>query len=166
MGVLDLTLRPLAKDLGISPRTLLYYFGSREFLLSAIIARFRSQQFENLTKQCESTSAAEFIRQSWYKLWQNPHQECRIDLLFQVWALALKQPAEHQDFLDHVISDWLVRIQALLEREGVPPVAAREKSTLVVAAMRGLLLDRLTSRDQVEKRTDAAVEMLAQWLLS
>lgn len=38
-GVAELSLRPLAKAVGSSPRVLLYYFGSKEDLLAQAIKR-------------------------------------------------------------------------------------------------------------------------------
>ena len=43
-GLADLSLRPLAKAVGSSPRVLLYYFGSKENLVVEIIGRGRARQ--------------------------------------------------------------------------------------------------------------------------
>src|ERR1700721_1277071 len=43
-GVSDLSLRPLAKAVGTSPRVLLYYFGSREKMLAMLFEDIRQQQ--------------------------------------------------------------------------------------------------------------------------
>src|ERR1051326_5685416 len=43
-GAAGLSLRPLAKAVGSSPRVLLYYFGSKEEMLSKALARSRERQ--------------------------------------------------------------------------------------------------------------------------
>jgi len=43
-GLSDLSLRPLAKAVGSSPRVLLYYFGSRVWLVSNSLADIRREQ--------------------------------------------------------------------------------------------------------------------------
>ena len=49
-GVAELSLRPLAKAVGSSPRVLLYYFGSKEELLTKAIRRLRERQQIGFTK--------------------------------------------------------------------------------------------------------------------
>ena len=43
-GLADLSLRPLAKALGTSPRMLLYDFGSKERLIHEILAEIRRHE--------------------------------------------------------------------------------------------------------------------------
>ena len=43
-GLAELSLRPLAKAVGSSPRVLLYYFGSKEALVVEIVRRGRDRQ--------------------------------------------------------------------------------------------------------------------------
>jgi AcrR family transcriptional regulator len=43
-GVADVSLRPLAKAVGSSPRGLLYYFGSKEELVALAFAQLRDRQ--------------------------------------------------------------------------------------------------------------------------
>src|SRR5947199_4639547 len=49
-GLSDLSLRPLGAKLGTSPRMLLYYFGSKEVLLSEALRRIRLWQQEEAVK--------------------------------------------------------------------------------------------------------------------
>ena len=43
-GIADLSLRPLAKAVGSSPRVLLYYFGSKEKIVAKALAEIRDRQ--------------------------------------------------------------------------------------------------------------------------
>ena len=47
-GLANLSLRPLAKAVGSSPRLLLYYFGSKDELVVEIIQRGRARQRETM----------------------------------------------------------------------------------------------------------------------
>jgi AcrR family transcriptional regulator len=43
-GLAELSLRPLAKAIGSSPRVLLYYFGSKEKMVIEVLAEVRQRQ--------------------------------------------------------------------------------------------------------------------------
>jgi AcrR family transcriptional regulator len=43
-GLADMSLRPLAKAIGSSPRVLLFLFGSKEGLIRALLARAREDE--------------------------------------------------------------------------------------------------------------------------
>jgi AcrR family transcriptional regulator len=45
-GIAEITLRPLARAVGSSPRVLLFLFGSKEGLLQALLARARVDELE------------------------------------------------------------------------------------------------------------------------
>jgi len=47
-GIAGLSLRPLAKAIGSSPRVLLYYFGSSEKMIDRVLARLRDRHVEIL----------------------------------------------------------------------------------------------------------------------
>ncbi|MCC5697309.1 TetR family transcriptional regulator, partial [Klebsiella pneumoniae] len=47
-GLAGLSLRPLAKEIGSSPRVLLYLFGSKEGLVQALLTRARADELELL----------------------------------------------------------------------------------------------------------------------
>ena len=43
-GLADMSLRPLAKEIGSSPRVLLFLFGSKEGLVRALLTRAREEE--------------------------------------------------------------------------------------------------------------------------
>src|ERR1700722_5811127 len=66
-GAAELSLRPLAKAIGSSPRVLLYYFGSKEELVVKALARMREKQrvtYERMKAHPYKTSA-EACRSIW-----------------------------------------------------------------------------------------------------
>src|SRR5687768_11711763 len=62
----DLSLRPLAKAIGSSPRVLLYLFGSKTGLISDVLALNRAEQQELLQQARERDTGA---RESLQLLW-------------------------------------------------------------------------------------------------
>jgi AcrR family transcriptional regulator len=66
-GVVELSLRPLAKAVGSSPRVLLYYFGSKEEMMVKALARLRERQRATYSQMRETsfTSPSEACRAIW-----------------------------------------------------------------------------------------------------
>jgi hypothetical protein len=80
-------------------------------------------------------------------------------LFFAVYGRALQDPQHFAGFLDRVVDDWM---SALRDAQGpdTDPAIATRAATLVIATIRGLLLDLLTTGDRVRVQ-DAAESFLA-----
>jgi len=159
-GVADLSLRPLARAVGSSPRVLLYYFESKEEMLVRSIKRLRERQRAGFAKMREARyeTPSDACRAIWQQM-SAPESEALFKLSFETYALALRQPRRFGDFLTTSIGDWLEFLSQPLEQSGVPPAEARAFATVVIAGFRGFMLDYCASHDR--KRVDRAVEM---WL--
>lgn len=156
-GMASLSLRPLARALSTSPRMLLYHFGSKEQLVSEILAAARVRQAQLTTEWIADQpdlGPAELLRRFWR--WQIQEHQPFLRLFFEVYGLALQQPTRFPGFPEDAVNDWLPFIQAALERVGVPDTQARIAATVVIAGYRGLLLDALATGDL--KRATAALE--------
>jgi AcrR family transcriptional regulator len=136
-GLADLTLRPLAEALAVSPNTLVHHFGSKEELISAILNgvrdRLRAMRAE-IGRDREQTAL--------HGVWEwtaSPERGAFFRSFFEAYGIALQQPERYRSFLERVVSDWLA-------------TGDIERATLELAVLRGLLLDLLTSgeRDRVE----------------
>lgn len=161
-GVADVSLRPLAKAVGSSPRVLLYYFGSKEELVTRALARLRERQragFARL-KHAGAADPIEVCRTVWRQL-AAPQTEPLLRLFFQAYSMGLQEPKRFADFLHHAIEDWLEFLAAPRIAAGDSPAAARAFATVVLAGFRGFLLDYCASHDR--RRVEAAVEL---WLRS
>ena len=64
-GLADMSLRPLAKEIGSSPRVLLFLFGSKEGLIHALLARAREDELRYLEQLRDSRGAREAGREVW-----------------------------------------------------------------------------------------------------
>jgi AcrR family transcriptional regulator len=161
-GVAELSLRPLAKAVHSSPRVLLYYFGSKEKLLSKAIARLRENQRSGFGKM--RGARYERISDSCRAIWKNmsaPESEPAFKLSFEIYALALRQPRKFAEFLSSSVEEWLDFISEPLIGKGRSKDEARAFATIVVAGFRGFMLDYCATHDR--ERVDRAVEL---WLSS
>lgn len=156
-GLSDLSLRPLAKAVGCSPRVLLYYFGSKEKMVSEVLAEARQRQ-QTAYDKVETGSFAKNCQIVWKRM-SAADSEPLFRLFFEVYGIALRHPRRYKAFLHHMIEDWLRDIADPLCREGHSRAEARAFATIVVAGLRGFMLDYCATHDR--RRVDRAVK---SWL--
>jgi AcrR family transcriptional regulator len=159
-GVAELSLRPLAKAVGSSPRVLLYYFGSKEELVVKALGRLRERQratYDRM-KSLPFETPAETCRAIWRHM-SSPENARLFRISLEIYAMALRQPERFAEYLRATIEDWLGFLGAPLLRKGYSESEARSHATVVLAGFRGFLLDYCASRDRT--RVDRAVEL---WL--
>ena len=141
-GLAGLSLRPLAKALGTSPRMLLYDFGSKEQLVQDVLAEIRRREVTLLEAEVRT------LEDVWAWI-AAPEREPFLRLFFEVYVGGLgKGEAEP------LVRDWL----EFLRTSWHPPVD-EATATLMVAVVRGLLLDRLATGDR--GRTDEALRLFS-----
>jgi AcrR family transcriptional regulator len=156
-GLADLSLRPLAKAVGSSPRVLLYYFGSKEQMIIRILEHFRERQRISYDR-ISAASLADACRIVWKRM-SAPASLPLFRIFFEAYGIALRQPRRYKDFLRATIEDWLNLIADPLVREGHPRADARALATVILAGLRGFMLDYCNTRDR--PRIDRAVDL---WL--
>ena len=159
-GMADLSLRPLARAVGSSPRVLLYYFGSKEEMVVRALGRLRERQrvtYQRL-KELPYQTPSEAGRAIWRHM-SSPTNARLFRMSLEILVTALRQPDQFDEYLRASIEDWLGFLAPPLVRQGYSEVEARSQATVVVAGFRGFLLDYLASHDQ--ERVDRAVEL---WL--
>jgi AcrR family transcriptional regulator len=138
---------------------LLYHFASKEQLVSEALATARARQAEQsrawLAAQPELGPTA-LLRRFWR--WQLDEQRPFLRLFFEVYGLALQDPARFPGFLEHAVADWLTFISALLRRAGLSAAQSRTAATAAIAGYRGLLLDVLATNEKA--RATRALDLL------
>ncbi len=154
-GLADLSLRPLAKAVGSSPRVLLYYFGSKEKMVVEVIAELRRQQLASFG-QIEAETFAEACHIMWKQM-SAPDSGPLFRLFFEAYGMALGRPKLFKDFLRATVDDWLAPVADPLCREGYTREEAYAFATVVLAGLRGFMLDFCNTGDR--KRVDRAVGM-------
>jgi AcrR family transcriptional regulator len=159
-GLTDLSLRPLAAEIGSSPRVLLYLFGSKEGLVKALLETAREHEVCALEaaagEHAGRLDLAATVRTVWAWLAEPSHRPV-LRLWVQAYARSLTEPdGLWGGFAERTVADWT----ALLAR--AQPVSRRRtragtvERTLALAVLRGALLDLLATQDQA--RAGAAVE--------
>jgi AcrR family transcriptional regulator len=159
-GLADLSLRPLARAVGTSPRVLLYYFGSKEKMVIEVLAAVRERQRVSYD-QPETKTFAEACLVVW-KSMSAPDSEPVFRLFFEAYGIALRRPRLYRSFLHHTIEDWLQLIADPLCRDSYSRGQARAFATVVLAALRGFMLDYCATGDR--KRIDTAVRLWVRTL--
>jgi AcrR family transcriptional regulator len=158
-GFSELSWRPIACALGVSPTTLVHHFGSKEQMIEAILGRLRERMFAATAGRAgEQPDLATAARAVWDRV-SDPRQAAEFRLFFAVYGQALQAPEQFAVFLDRVVADWM---GALCEAQGpgTDAASAARTATLVIATIRGLLLDLLTTGDR-DRVQDAAGSFLA-----
>jgi AcrR family transcriptional regulator len=156
-GLSDLSLRPLAKAVGSSPRVLLYYFGSKEKMVVDVLAAIRRRQQASY-REMEAATFAEACLVIWKQI--SARDSVRLfRLYFEAFGIALRHPQLYEVFLRSTIEDWLQIIAEPLIRDGYERKEARAFATVVLAGLRGFMQDYCATGER--KRVDLAVRL---WL--
>jgi AcrR family transcriptional regulator len=158
-GVGDLALRPLAKALKTNARMLVYHFGSREGLMCEILAGVREREDENVLAWFEAGKQQRTMPEFLHWLWQRmsaPSRQPQLRLLFELYALALRNPRSYPGVLEDPLAYW----QRLTKKAGVHSKSSSAEATLLLAATRGLLLDLCATGDRT--RVSGAMRLLVK----
>lgn len=156
-GLTGMSLRPLATAIGSSPRVLLYLFGSKEGLVRALLARARADELALLERVTarpdEDGGPAAVAARVWTWLARPEHRDL-LTLWVEAYARSLVEPdGPWGGFARDTVDDWL---RVLADDQPTPDTpAARAQRTVVLAVLRGALLDLLATGDL--DRVDAAV---------
>lgn len=157
-GLLEFSLRPLAKALKTNARMLIYHFGSREGLMREILAGLREREDTRIQSWFSSAKMVrtlpEFLRWYWQEL-SDPKARLAVRLVFELYALALRKPKEYPGLLEDPLEYW----RKLAVKAGVDAKIELTEATLLLAATRGLLLDLAATGDRA--RVGRAMELLA-----
>jgi AcrR family transcriptional regulator len=150
-GLEGLSLRPLAAALGTSTRMLLYDFGSKEQLVADVLAEIRRREAALLEDSAGGRRGLDAATLRWIWDWiAAEEREPFLRVFFEVYVDAMNHPERFADAGRPLVDEWL---------EVLRPRVDAATATLLIAVVRGLLLDRLTATDP--ERTDAALERFA-----
>jgi AcrR family transcriptional regulator len=162
-GLAGLAIRPLAAALGMSHRTLLYYFGTKEKLVLAVLEVIRDRDKRRIVEhlaRARADSAIALFRAAWADF-SAPERLPYIRFFHEVVALGLDDPS-YQVWMQATFESRITMIAAVLAAIGLPPTRTRRAAVLITAAVRGLQLHLLTTGDRAA--TDAAFEELLSGL--
>lgn len=159
----------MASDLGVSPRTLLYHFGSKEKLIVEAIRHLRRRQ-PAIRKLLEdpptaSTTASESISEMLGRLWdeaRQPQSRPFLALYFELAALSVRDPATYRPLIRALDDDWIQAMRGQLTSLDVQPQRMEAAISTALAGYRGALLQALTTDDW--KTADEAINCIIEAL--
>lgn len=162
-GLVAMSLRPLAAAIGTSPRVLLFLFGSKDEIVRALLARARSEEVE-LIEEIHAAGRGELANvglKTWQWLSAEEHRGL-LKLWVESYARALVEPeGPWAGFAATTVEDWL-ELLAQSQPPGERRTArGRARRTLVLAILRGALLDLLAT-DDLGRTTHAVKQALQQ----
>jgi AcrR family transcriptional regulator len=160
-GLADMSLRPLAKEIGSSPRVLLFLFGSKDELIRALLARAREEELRYLAGLRSSQDLTAMGRETWAWLAAPAHRSL-LALWVEGYARSLTgDPGPWAAFGRDTVRDWLDLLASRQLQPDAP--AAAEERTLLLAVLRGALLDLLATSDtdRVTRAVDHHLRTLA-----
>jgi AcrR family transcriptional regulator len=145
-GWTELSLRPLAKAIGSSPRVLLYLFGSKDGLIRALLARSRADELA-LLDQVRGGGLAEVITEIWAWLAAEAHRGL-LKLWVEAYGRSLTEPdGPWAGFAAATVTDWLALLAAAQPAGRRETAEGAAERTLALAVLRGALLDLLATGD-------------------
>lgn len=152
-GLSDLSLRPLAAELGTSARLLIYHYGSKEGLLTAAMEAMHAQLRSSLQALADSKASTDKkpLRRFWD--WAIAAENLPyLKLLYELQILAIRNPETYGPLLQTNAADWL----ALTKR--IMPDDDRDAATasLPIAVFDGLFLELISTGDR--RRTTRALD--------
>ena len=164
-GVGSLTLRGLSRAVGSNNRMLIYYFGTKEQMISAGLVEVYTR-FPRLRRALDGLAGGEPLDVRLQRVWLDisaPENMPFLRLFFEGFGLAAHQPDRYGPLLEDWGTDWVLRVAATVEIEGVPAVEAHRLGTEIVALWRGLQFALIsgTPAAELNRVNEAATRAIA-----
>jgi AcrR family transcriptional regulator len=163
-GLIELSLRPLARALGTSDRMLLYHFESKDDLVATILRTTSERSVHGL----RALPSAPSLRQAVLDLWRlisTGSQRASLRLYVEAAALGLFGREPYASVVRETNAAWVAAVAAHFQRFGLTRRAARQATILVDSAFMGMLLDQPldTAAQQRQAVKDLADAVEARW---
>jgi AcrR family transcriptional regulator len=153
-GLIGLTLRPLASAVGTSDRMLIYHFGGRDELVSAVVARATERSVAEISVLPAARSVRAAVNRLWRAYQEEPLNGC-LTLYCQAAASGLIGQEPYLSDARASNQRWARALSDLLVRSGAPPRRVSRIVTLVDSALYGFHLDLTTDRpDELTRGVD------------
>jgi AcrR family transcriptional regulator len=139
-GLIGLSLRPLAADLGTSDRMLLYHFGSKDELVAAVLLASN----ERSTAHVRAMEPSADLRHAVHDLWAAmliPQVDRCSRLYVEAAALGLLGKEPYATVVREANEHWTSAMVDHLVRSGVRRPLARRATRIIDAAFMGFQLD-------------------------
>jgi AcrR family transcriptional regulator len=144
-GLIGLSLRPVAAAVGTSDRMLIYHFGTRDALVSAVVARTTERAVAIVDTLPGATTVRSGVNRLWAAYQEEPLSRC-IDVYCQAAATGLIGREPYLSDARASNETWCAALRDYFVRCGAPPRRVARIVTLVDSALYGFHLDLTTDR--------------------
>lgn len=153
-GLIGLTLRPLAAAIGTSDRMLVYHFGTRDALVSAVVARCSGLSIDAVRSLPPARTVRAAVNQLWVAYQREPLKRC-LDVYVQGAATGLIGQEPYLSDARASNERWSAALADHLVASGAPRRRVGRIVTLVDSALYGFHLDLTTDRpDELARGVD------------
>ncbi len=139
-GLIGLSLRPLAADLGTSDRMLLYHFDSKDDLIAAVLRTSNERSTAHLRAMRPSTDLHSAVHDLWTAMLIPQVDRCS-RLYVEAAALGLLGKEPYVSVVRESNGHWTEAMVDHVVRSGVRRPLARRAVTIIDAAFMGFQLD-------------------------
>ena len=164
-GLAGLSLRPMARELGVSVNAIVHHFGSKEELVVEALRRAADIQTavgDRWVARSPGLSQVDVMRKWWRWINAAPANLALVRLGIEAATLDATASGLPGDVRAEQISFWREDIAARLVADGVKPEHAEVEASLAKALFTGLILDLLATGQR--RRLTASLEIALQRL--
>jgi AcrR family transcriptional regulator len=146
-GLIGLSLRPAAAAVGTSDRMLIYHFGTRDALVSAVVERTNERAMAAVRALPGAPSVRSGVNRLWAAYRTEPLHGC-LDVYCQAAATGLIGREPYRTDARASGELWAATLRDYLVRCGAAPRRVGRIVTLVDSALFGFHLDLITDRPE------------------
>jgi AcrR family transcriptional regulator len=139
-GLIDLSLRPLARAIGTSDRMLLYHFADKDDLVATVLRISNARSMDVIRALPRATDVRQAVDALWAAYTTSPLDRCQ-RLYVQAAALGLLGREPYLSIVRESNQQWVDALVDLLVGAGATRARARRAVALLDAGFMGLQLD-------------------------
>jgi AcrR family transcriptional regulator len=166
-GLANVSLRPMAHELGVSVNALVHHFGSKDDLIVAALRRSEAAQKDVEAQWLDRRphlSQADLLRAWWRWITASPQNLAVVRLGIEAAALDATVTGLPSQVRGDQIGIWRANIEQRLLAEGVEQSTATVEASLAKAMFTGLVVDLLATghRARLTRALELGLERLEQ----
>jgi AcrR family transcriptional regulator len=159
-GLADVSLRPMARAIGVSVNALVHHFGSKNEIVVAALDRaawLQADLHERWVTRHPGITQAELLRRWWRWINASPTNLAVVRLGIEAAALDATETGLPGDVRADQIGLWRAHVEQQLIAEGMDRENVPVEASLVKAMFTGLVVDLLATGDR--RRLTQALEI-------
>jgi AcrR family transcriptional regulator len=159
-GLADVSLRPLARDLGVSVNALVHHFGTKDELVVTALRRaeeVQQQLGDRWLARDPDMSQADYMRKWWRWMNRRPENLALVRLGIEAAAMDATISGLPGEVRAEQINRWREGIEARLVARGMARDRAAAEASLAKAMFTGVVVDLLATGER--RRLTATLEL-------